>query len=93
MLSAPEPVPEPVPPGASPVGRLLLAMLVFAALYTLLLRASLLPRLIERGLLLVRDHRALWARDTVAPLAASALAALLVPQRLMRALVGGPGGR
>ena len=54
----------------------------------LLLRTSLLPRLLERGLLLVMGHRALLALDTIAPLAAAALAALLVPRRLMRALVG-----
>ncbi len=58
----------------------------------LLLRFSLLPRLIERGLLLVMDHRALWALDTVAPLAASAFAALLVPRRLVRALVRARSG-
>ena len=58
----------------------------------LLLRLSLLPRLLERGLMLVMDHRALLALDTVAPLAASALAALLVPQRLVRVLLGRPGG-
>ncbi len=56
----------------------------------LLLRLSLLPRLLERGLLMVMDHRALWALDTLAPLAASALAALLVPQRLVRILLGRP---
>ncbi len=58
----------------------------------LLLRSSLLPRLLERGLMLVMDHRALLALDTIAPLAASALAALLVPQRLLRALVGARSG-
>ncbi len=54
----------------------------------LLLRMALLPHLLERGLLLVMDHRALWALDTMAPLAASTLAALLVPRRLLRALLG-----
>ena len=59
----------------------------------LLLRMALLPRLLERGLMLVMDLRALGALDTLAPLAASALAALLVPQRLLRALVGQPRAR
>ncbi len=67
--------------------KLLLAFLL-PLVDLLLLRLSLLPRLLERGLLLVMDHRALLALDTVAPLAASALAALLVPQRLVRALLG-----
>ena len=71
----------------------LLVAFVLPLVDLLLLRASLLPRLIERGLWLVMDHRALWALDTVAPLAASALAALLVPRRLMRAVLGGAGGR
>ncbi len=72
--------------------KLLLAFLL-PLVDLLLLRMALLPRLLERGLLLVMDHRALLALDTVAPLAASALAALLVPQRLLRAMLGWPHTR
>ena len=69
--------------------RLLVAFLL-PLVDLLLLRMALLPRLLERGLLMLMDHRALWALDTMAPLAASALAALLVPRRLLRALLGRP---
>ena len=54
----------------------------------LLLRASTLPRLLERGVLLLMDHRALFLLDTVAPLTASLLVTLALPQRLVRRLLG-----
>ena len=54
----------------------------------LLLRASPLPRLLERGSLLLMDHRALLLLDTAAPLAASLLVASAVPQGLIRRLLG-----
>ena len=53
----------------------------------LLLRRAMLPHLAERVLLALMDHRALFLLDTAAPLAASMLAALLVPRRLMRAML------
>lgn len=53
-----------------------------------LLRASVLPHLIERGSLMLMDHRALFALDTVAPAAASMLVAFAFPQRLVRRLSG-----
>ena len=52
----------------------------------MLLRQALPARLLEQGMRLLMDHRALFALDTMAPLAASVLAALLVPQRLVRRL-------
>ena len=54
----------------------------------LLLRTSTLPALLERGILLLMDHRALFLLDTAAPLAASMLVTLAVPQRLVRRLLG-----
>jgi hypothetical protein len=53
-----------------------------------LLRASVLPHLIERGSLMLMDHRALFMLDTIAPAAASMLVTLAVPQRLVRRLLG-----
>lgn len=58
----------------------------------LLLRTSTLPALLERGILLLMDHRALFLLDTAAPLAASLLVTLAVPQRLLRRLLGRQGG-
>jgi hypothetical protein len=66
----------------------LLAAALLPLVDLLLLRLSPLPRFLERGILLLMDHRALFALDTVAPLGACVLAALLVPQGLMRVLIG-----
>ena len=54
----------------------------------LLLRQFLLPRLLERGSLLLMGHGTLFLLDTVAPLAASLVTAWLIPQRLVRRLLG-----
>lgn len=66
----------------------LLAALVVPAIDLLLLRLAAIPRLIERGSLLLMDHRALFALDTVAPLGASVLVAWAFPQSLVRRLLG-----
>ena len=54
----------------------------------LLLRQFLLPRLLERGSLLLMGHGTLFLLDTAAPLAASLVTAWLIPQRLVRRLLG-----
>lgn len=53
-----------------------------------LLRTSVLPHMIERGSLMLMDHRALFVLDTIAPAAASMFVTLAVPQRLVRRLLG-----
>ncbi|WP_419728390.1 hypothetical protein [Lichenicola sp.] len=65
----------------------LLAAATIPVIDLLLLRASPLPRLLERGSLLLMDHRALFALDTIAPLTASVLVTLAFPQRLVRRLL------
>ena len=69
----------------------LLAAATVPVIDLLLLRASPLPRLLERGTLLLMDHRALFALDTIAPLTASVLVTLAFPQRLVRRLRSGGG--
>lgn len=54
----------------------------------LLLRGNTAAHFIERGSLLLMDHRALFLLDTAAPLAASVIAASLIPRRLLRRIAG-----
>ena len=65
----------------------LLAATTIPVIDLLLLRASPLPRLLERGSLLLMDHRALFALDTIAPLTASVLVTMAFPQRFVRRLL------
>jgi hypothetical protein len=66
----------------------LLAASLLPVVDLLLLRQAMVPRLTERLMLAVMDHRALFALDTVAPLVASGLAAVMVPRRLVRWVLG-----
>ena len=56
----------------------------------LLLRQFMLSRLLERGSLLLMGHGTLFLLDTAAPLLASLAAAWLIPQRLVRRMLGPP---
>lgn len=72
--------------------RLLLAA-ILPCIDLLLFRVSGLPRLVERLLVLLMDPRALLVLQFGAPVAASVLAATLVPDRMLRRLRGGGPNR
>ena len=65
----------------------LLAAVLLPAVDLMLLRRALFPELLLRGLSFLMDPRAMIVLGTLAPLAGSGLAALLVPRRLLRKLL------